>query len=224
MTACLCLLAAAWAVPVHGERLSFVAEWMGIAAGTAEAHTTWEGERWSVEVRSRSAAWLSGLYPVDDRLASTWSPGGGSERYETVFREGRFQQDQVMLFGDGAVSVSRRQLFEEGWRSWTDQYVAAGALEDPVSALWRLRGEGAGRYQVFSGKRAVPVVVTSAGDASVDGVATHRLEVRTVHDGDLRDRMTVWLTADADAVPLLAVVATRAGPVTVRLVERQVRP
>ena len=220
----LCLVVAAGAAPVHGERLSFVAEWMGITAGTAVAETRSRGDSWVFEVRSKSAGWRAGLYPVDDRLSSTWSAATGSSRYETVFREGRFQQDQVMLFDGESVFVSRRQLFDEGWRSWDDRYVSAGALEDPVSALWRLREEGEGTYQVFSGKKALPVVVVGAGAEEVGGVRAHRLDVRTVHDGDLKDRMSVWISADGDALPLRAVVATRAGPVTVRLTGREVLP
>ncbi len=206
----------------EGERLRYEASWMGIPAGVATAETRREGETWVVRVASRSSDWLAGLYPVDDRLTSVWAPGAGSQRYETVFREGRFQQDQVMVFGASAITVSRHQLFEEGWRRWEDSYVAAPGVEDPVSALWRIREAGAGRFDVFSGKRVVPVDVQKVGGAYIDGQATERFDVRTVHDGDLKDRMSLWLTTDEARVPLRAEVATRAGPVTITLIEREV--
>ncbi|MBM4365139.1 MAG: DUF3108 domain-containing protein [Deltaproteobacteria bacterium] len=206
----------------EGERLHYEASWMGIPAGVATAETQRDGQAWVVRVASRSADWLAGLYPVDDRLTSVWAPGTGSQRYETVFREGRFQQDQVMVFDVTAITVSRHQLFDEGWRRWEDRYAAAPGVEDPVSALWRIREAGAGRFDVFSGKRVVPVDVQRAGTETVDGQSTERFDVRTVHDGDLKDRMSLWVTTGEARVPLRAVVATRAGPVTVTLLEREV--
>lgn len=212
-------LAAAW-TPVDGEALRYTAEWMGISAGEAVAVTHRSGAGWETTLTTRSADWLATLYPIDDEARSEWGPTG-SLRYVTRFREGRFQQDQEMRFAADGIHVARRQNFAEGWRAWTNDYPALAGVEDPLSAVLRLRDAASARtLQVFSGKRVVPVVCEAVAEEAVDGVAARRFELRTREEGVLRDRITAWYSTDDAHVPLRAVVHTRAGPVTVRLVER----
>lgn len=212
--------ALAWS-PVAGESLRYVAEWMGIEAGVATAITERHGADWATTLTTRSAEWLAPLYPVDDVVRSEWGPTG-TRRYVTRFREGRFQQDQTMVFGDTGIHVERGQLIDAAWATWANDYAPVPGVEDPLSAVLRLRGiEGEATLQVFSGKRVVPVECGAAVVEPVNGVAARRVELRTREEGVLRDRITAWFSADDARVPLRAVVHTRAGPVTVRLVERR---
>jgi len=215
----LILVAAAWAwTPVDGETLRYAAEWMGIEAGVATAITRRSGEGWTTTLTTRSADWLAPLYPIDDEVRSEWAEGG-SRRYVTRFREGRFQQDQAMGFGETGIHVDRHQWFPEGWRTWSNDYAAVPGVEDPLSAVLRLRSATAAvTLQVFSGKRVVPIECGAPVAELVDGAAAWRIDLRTREEGVLRDRITAWFSADEARTPLRAVVATKAGGVTVRLV------
>lgn len=207
-------------VPVEGERLEYVASWRGIEAGYAVAETRAAGENWSTTVSCRSADWLAILYPVNDVVTSTWELGAGSLGYVTRYREGRFQQDQVLRFGKGRVDVERRQLVKGTWESSTATITAPTGANDPLSAVLALRAGGPGdrEFAVVSGRRSVPVYVTDAGIESLDGQKARRFELRTRDEGVLRDRITAWISEDASRVPLRAVVQTRAGAVTVNQV------
>lgn len=203
-----------------GERLAWTVTWMGIEAGEVTATVAEAGDAWAIEVASRSARWLEPLYPIDDRLVSVWDPATGSRAYTTRFREGRFHQDQRMRFGPDAIVVWRNQRFDDGWRAWEDRYDAAPGVEDPVSALYRLRAAPLAeetRFPVFSGRQAIEVVARLGEREAVGGVPAWPIEVTTEHRGDVRGRLRVWLSDDAARVPLRAVVETRAGDVTLRL-------
>lgn len=219
----LILWASAWAwAPVDGESLRYTAEWMGIVAGEAVAITHKADPGWSTTLTTRSADWLASLYPIDDEVRSEWGPTG-SFRYVTRFREGRFHQDQTMEFSAAGIHVARRQRFEEGWRDWTNDYPATPGVEDPLSAVLRLRDPAAGpTLQVFSGRRVVPILCEAGAVESIDGMDARRVELRTQEEGVLRDRITAWFSVDEARIPVRAVVHTRAGAVTVRLAGRSV--
>ena len=227
------LVAAAGAAPItHGERLEWAVTWMGVSAGSAWATTAVDaaaaGADVTFEAGATSAPWLAGLYPIDDHLRSEWRPGAGSRRYVTRFREGDFQQDQDVRLDGRPITVARSQRFDEGWRTWTDTQAAGPGVEDPVSAFFRIREEAGPvgervRYDVWGGRGAKGVEVWTAGVEVVDGRGALRVEVLTAHtSGDFESKMTVWVSDDADRVPLRAEVRTRAGPVRVTLVRRVV--
>lgn len=204
-------------VPLEGERLEYVATWNGLEAGRAVAETHAAGANWTTTVTSRSADWLAFLYPVNDVVTSVWALRGGSVSYTTRYREGRFEQDQVLRFGDGVVAVERRQKVRGAWQDSTDTVQAPRGADDPLSAVLRLRanGPGDGHLDVVAGRRSVPVEVKDAGLEPVDGRAARRFELRTREEGVLRDRITAWITTDEARIPARAVVHTRAGAVTV---------
>lgn len=223
----LVLVAAALAA-VPGERLEWSARWMGIDAGTAWSVVSPTPEGVRVDAGCRSAPWLAKLYPVEDTLGSEWIPSQGSTRYFTRYREGGYQRDEdVHLRGDPIVA-RRSQLFDEGWKTWEDRYKAVVGVEDPVSAFYRLRDEAGPvgetlRWKVWSGRWPTSVQVITAAAELWEGKPTLRVEVLAEHrTQDLEPKMTVWLSDDADRVPLAATVHTRAGPVDVRLTGRTV--
>jgi hypothetical protein len=209
-----------------GERLDWAISWMGISAGSAWSTTAGSRAGWVFEAGAKSAGWLASMYPIDDLLRSEWTPGVGSSRYVTRFREGRFEKDSDNRFTADAVVVAHTQRFDEGPRSWEDRYAAAPAAEDPVSAFYRLREEAGPvgervHYQVWTGRKSIPMVVWTAAVELYDGQPTFRVEVLTDHGNeDVEPKLTVWITDDAAWVPLAALIRSRAGPVKATLVKR----
>ena len=228
----LLLITAVLAESFVGERL----QWEVQFAGVTGAHL-WstvldgDGETVLIEAGARSADWYTRLYPVDDFARSTWTPGQGSSRYETRFREGRFHQDQDMRLGADEITVLRRQRFDEGWREWSTPYPAAPGAEDPLSmiyALRRLTGEGPWRYPVFSGDKSWPLEVEvlrrdHLTDTVVGDVDVLVLSLRTLHEGDWeqRGRFVVYVTDDERRIPVRLQIKSSIGSMKVVLVEYQ---
>jgi len=201
--------------------------WLGIDAGTAWSTLRGGAEGWVVETGARNAGWLDHLYPIDDWMRSSFGASGGSRRYETRFREGRFHQDQDMRLGPPEVLVARSQRFDEGWRSWESRYRWVEGAEDPISAVYRLRVDAPEvgttvDLPVFNGKRTLTLAATAAPGPEVDGVPTRELTVRSASEGDYAGSVRLLLTEDAWRVPVRAWVGTRAGTVAVALTHRSV--
>lgn len=221
------LLTAAHASPIaSGERLEWAVSWLGVDAGIAWSTTVAQGAAVLFEAGCQSAPWLASLYPVQDTLRSEWTPGAGSVRYVTRFREGGFQQDQDMRFGADAVVIARSQLFADGWRSWEKRHKGVVSVEDPVSAFYRLREEAGPvgervSYGVWTGRKVEAVQVWTAAAEVYDGQPALRVEVLAVRGSeDFEPKMTVWLSDDAARAPLAAELKTRAGPVRATLTRR----
>jgi hypothetical protein len=215
-------VAVAWGwSPTNGERLEYAAVWGGIEAGSATAVTTAAGEHWTTTVTSRSADWIALVYPVNDVVTSTWVLGAGSVSWVTRYREGGFQQDQTVQFGAGEARVTRTQLVRGQWESSSEQFPAPEGVDDPLSAVLRLRAAGPGNHTlaVCSGRRIVQVYVADAGVAPINGTPARRFELRTRDKGVLRNRITAWFREDETRVPVRAVFHTSGGAVTVNLLE-----
>jgi len=216
------LTVALWCSPARAdEQLGFVARWMGIDAGVATAVSVVKDGTRVVTVTAKNAGWLDGLYPIDDQVTSVSYVAGGSKQYVTRFREGRFLQDQDMQFGVGAVLVSRHQVVDGAWQDSQREYKAPFGVEDPVSALYRVRdfalqvGEQRA-IQVFNGKRTLDVLATcDRAETAGDGVVTRHVTFRSAKDGDYDGALELYLSS-AD-VPMLAIVQTKAGPVRIEV-------
>jgi len=216
------LAVALWCSPARAdEQLGFVARWMGIEAGVATAVSVVKDGTRVVTVTAKNAGWLDGLYPIDDQVTSVSYVEGGSKQYVTRFREGRFLQDQDMQFGAGTVTVSRHQLIDGAWQDSRREYKAPSGVEDPVSALYRVRdfalqvGEQRA-IQVFNGKRTLDVLATcDRAETAGDGAVTRHVTFRSAKDGDYDGALELYLSS-AD-VPMLAIVQTKAGPVRIEV-------
>lgn len=224
------LVALAQAAPIEvGERLEWKVEWMGMQAGIAWAELRPDGEGYRIEAGCDTSGMVERLYPVHDRLVSRWSPGEGSRSYTTRFREGGFQQDQVMSFAETGFSVKRTQLYKDGWRTKEDHYDAVQGVEDPVSAFYRLRTydlltSATASFPLFTGRRTVSLVATAQERTVLAGQNALKVDVATQHEGDLQGRFVVYISADEDRIPLQVVVQTKAGPVYATLSRRSVLP
>ena len=215
-----------------GEALEWSVHYGGIQAGSAWARTSENGDgSLRLEAGCRSAPWYERIYMIDDLVTSTWVPGAGSLRYETRFREGGFQQDQVMRLTGTAVEVWRRQLVDGAWRESTTPYTTSEGAEDPVSAIYAMRlaaQDPTWTTPIFTGKTTSPLVVRRVGtehleDTPLGPVDVDVFDLRTSHKGEVEQKggFRVYLSQDSRRVPLRVVVRTNVGPVRADLVNYQ---
>lgn len=199
-----------------GEAMDWTVHYLGMHVGNArvEVHPG-EGGAWLIRGRSWSASWYSRIYNVDDHTTSTWTPGVGSSRYQTIFREGGFHQDQDMRIDPAGITVSRRQRFDEGWRDWEDTYDGPGyPVEDPVTAFYHLRrlelaDGGSHTIPLFSGKRVTTVQIDVEGrevlaTEALGEVPVVRIRISSSRDDELKGkgRIWVWMTDNEEHLPV----------------------
>ncbi len=210
-----------------GERIRWSVTYMKVQAGQAWAEVD-RAEEGALVIRggARNAPWYGRFYTIDDAVQSRWDPAGpGSALYITRFREGGFHQDQRMEIAADGIRVERSQRFDEGWRSWVDDYPGPGvAVEDPTTAFYRVRLlplESGQRYEfpVFSGRETWPlrlVVDPREELETVLGVIpVIPVRVFTEHEGDLEQRgnIVLYLSDDERRVPVRAIMHTNFGPI-----------
>lgn len=213
-----------------GESITWNVRIAGIQAGQAGTHTVdAPGEAVFIDTWVRNAEWYAALYTIDDQTRSTWLPGQGSQRYETRFREGGFQQDQDMRLSAETCTVWRHQHFKEGWREWTTAYPGQPNLEDPVTAVFALRqrrGSGPWSLPVFSGEATWPLdasvvrhdVIEDTPLGDVDVVV---LSLQTRHRGEWeqKGRFLIAFTDDERQIPVQMIIRSSVGHIRVDLVE-----
>ena len=174
MTLLLLLAAAALAgPPLPGERLRWQVRYAGVAAGEAWAEARADPLGMVVEAGCKNAPWYASIYTMSDLVWSTFSPGQGSLRYQTRFREGGFHQDQDMRLYPDRVEVWRSQRIDGAWKEWTDTYAASPGAEDPISAMYALRdlpGEGPWTASVWTGKKTISLSILPRGRTVLDTV------------------------------------------------------
>lgn len=220
---------AALAAGGPGEALVWSVRVAGINAGQAGTRSLeGPGHHITIETWLKNADWYAPIYTVDDSTRSTWSPQGGSVRYETRFREGGFQQDQDMRLDPAGFEVWRRQKGKEGWREWTTPYAAAPYVEDPVTVIFALRessGEGPWSMPVFSGKNTWPLNAELIRRETLEGTALGNVDVRVIalqtrHRGEWEQqgRFLVYLTDDAERIPIRMVIRSSIGAIRVDLI------
>ena len=194
---------------------------MGVPAGNARATTIPAGDHWITILTARSADWLEGLYPLDDRVEAEWGAAHGSVSYATHFREGGFQQDTLTTFLSTGIEISRRSLVRGVWTPEPRTLPPHPDVDDPLSAVMRLRALDPAiphDLTVFSGSRVVPIHAEPAGIEAIGSTEVQRVDLRTVREGVMEDKLTAWFSVDGLRIPVKAVVHTRAGPVEVRQV------
>lgn len=208
------------ASPFDGERLRWQVRYGGVAAGEAWAQASADPLGVKVEAGCQNAPWYAPIYTLDDRVWSTWTPGRGSLRYQTRFREGGFHQDQDMRLYPDHVEVWRHQRIDGAWKEWTDTYPPSPEAHDPVSALYALRqleGEGPWSWPVWTGKKTIQLQVLARGGAHIDtifgSIDVDIFALVAPHKGEVEQRggFTVYLSRDARRVPVRAELKTNVG-------------
>ena len=196
--------------------------WLGVAAGEATSELEAHEGGWRATARARSATWLARLYPIDDRVVSTW--GGVGRAVDAWWREGGFQQDRFVVFDAHGIAVRGRQLRKGAWEPLERRFDPVADIEDPVSAFYALREriDAVGdvwAFPLWSGHRVVRAEARAVAREELGGAPALRVVVAANGGGgtDLDDALVVWLSDDARRVPLAAEIRTRAGLVRVTL-------
>lgn len=170
-------------------------------AGIAWALLHAEGEGYTIEAGCDTTGVVERMYSVHERLVSRWPPQAHS------------------------YSVKHSQKSPEGWRSQEDHYTSEATIEDPVSAFYRLRNEALlpGEtvvFPLFTGKRTVNMVAQVGKELELRGKKVLKVDVSTAHNGEMQGKLTVFMSADENRLPVQVVVQTRAGPVYATLTKR----
>jgi hypothetical protein len=210
-----------------GERITWSVSYGGVTAGTAWAEVRAAGGSLvTLAAGARSASWYEAIYAIDDVVESLWdTAGGGSSRYRTRFREGRFHQDQLMEIAASGIRVWRKQERDGVWEEKVENYPgASGPVEDPQTAFYRIRtlpleAGSSWRFPVFSGKKTW-ILDVSVDDRESLHTALGPLEawpvhIRTRHEGDLVQKgdISVWLSDDARRIPVRIVIHANVGAI-----------
>lgn len=217
---------AAWAAGGVGETMTWDIHYTGISAATARASTTaGPGGTLAIDTWIKNADWYGSLYTIDDHTRSLWTPGGGSTRHETRYREGGFRQDQDMRLQPEGFTVWRRQFFREDdeWREWTTPYDPHPYVEDPITAIYAIReldGAGPWRFPVFSGSATWPLDVKTTERTQLTGtplgdvdVIVYSLQTRHRGEWEQHGRFLVYLTDDERRIPVKIVIKSSIGAI-----------
>jgi hypothetical protein len=176
--ACMCALVAAVCAPsAHaqtnapslwfpvGEALHYTIHWGGIHVGSAVISTSWteeDGRRLLViRMLTRSNAFLSKFYPVDDTIESVIEPESFLPvRFHQVLNEGRFHAQRLTTF-DRTNNVAHFEDLRSGTK---EDFPVAPDARDPVSFMYATRryrftpGE-TNHCQVVSNKKVCDLLV-----------------------------------------------------------------
>ncbi|HVS02257.1 MAG TPA: DUF3108 domain-containing protein [Thermoanaerobaculia bacterium] len=214
-----------------GEELRFELSWLGIVAGTAtmrvEPPTSFAGTpAYRLSTRAVSTPFFSRIFPVDDRLVS-WIDARRfrSLRFEKHLREGRKRSHELVDF-DPAQELARF----EGRAVPTPPDVL-----DTLSAFYfvrtlRLEPGTSERLDVHAGGKNYGLrvdvlsrerIATPFGDR-----AALKIEPHQEYEGVFaqRGRVWIWLSDDANRLPLLLRSSLPIGAITARLVDYRVTP
>lgn len=223
--------AAAWAAPwwEGRERLDYAVAWSGLSVGKAQL---------------TYAAGAKGAYGIDVgvkddsifmTLVDSWHVRGGpdwtSQTWEAVQRENSYRAHKRLTFGKPAAGKVTFENLKSPAEPVEVVDVGVGA-RDVMSALYAWRAEGPAGLKVprtrvvVAGKRpvdltvskGVPVPMALAGGQKVTAM---RVEMQVPRrKGKGVDTWTVWVTDDAEMVPLKIEAQLKFGTFTATLTKR----
>ncbi len=197
------------------EKLVYDLTWGGIKTGAA----TLEIENLDGLVRivstAQSAAWISLLYTVDDRIESVLSRYpqhsslGNPRHYRVRIREGRYRRNKEIIFESG----KNKALYIDHLKGEKKDIVTHENTFDPLSSLYFIR-----TLDVVPGKSVYIYVVDGKKLSNVE-VRVLRRERITTKLGDFdtiviqpllksegifnrRGDMYIWLTDDEKRIPV----------------------
>ena len=228
---------------VPGETMAFEVRIGGILAGEAALAVGDAGEvegRKVIAVRSRIAsAGAAALvkHVVDESTSvidlATARPMSmaadvayGSTRYRT---DATFEGTKVVveLRREGKPKVVR-QVFEFGTSTAHDAHSAMAAIRTwrpeagATRTLWVMGGRRVWRSDVtFAGRESLGTGVGNVAALRLDGVGYRLKSDRSVDTTKVPRRFTVWMSDDADRVPLRVQAETELGDVTIDLLDYQ---
>jgi len=223
--------------PSHGvkvpERFTFDLHWGIVRAGGAIQEIREEGGELVVSSRAFSADWLSGIYPVDDRVESRLQKAEGIilgrvKEFRLKTREGKRVKDRQVIFDHGSRVAHYRDLLKKE------------SLEIPIVPTAR------DVYSAFQYLRTMPLEVGKPVYLDVvDSKRLWRVEVRVLRKERLKTVLGVvdtivvnpmvqsegmfektgaihiWLTDDPRRIPVKMQTKVMIGSITATLVKAE---
>jgi len=227
-----------------GETMAFEVKLAGIVAGEAQlavgAIGDYEGHR-AVVVKSRAAtAGAAALikHIVDEATTVIDFDTGRPLSLETLVEQGDSRTTATAKFTDNVADVTYRKSDEAKPHTMRIDYargaVGAVTVQDAHSAMAQLRGwraaPGARRsVYVVGGRRVWRVDVTFAGGEAIGSALGNRRAIKFTGESfrirrDFKTEtvkptrtFTVWLSDDADRVPLRVAASTELGDIVMEL-------
>lgn len=211
------------------EKLTYLISMFGLPVGSAELEAKHEGEEVLFTLRVRSSAAISSVFPVDD-IVETRHISGKFIMSKIIQHEGTFSSDQGFTVN---LAKKRVSWFDNiGGRSQTVP-VPSDEVIDTLSGIYLLRSRTlqVGKTEIlhiFDSETYadVPVEILSRETIrlpnlqKVDTVVIRPLQQTAGifrRTGDIR----VWITDDANKVPVKIVTSVSLGTVTVELLSAE---
>lgn len=229
---------------VPGETMAFEVKLAGLAAGEAQlavgALGDYEGHR-AVVVKSRAATTGAAALlkrVVDETTTVIDFDSGRPLALDTVVEQGDSRTTATAKFRDNVADITYKKSEEAAPRTLRIDYargaIGAVMVHDAHSAMAQLRGwraaAGARRsVYVVGGRRVWRVDVTYAGGDTIGSAlgnrralrftgASYRVRKNFTAETDRPARtFTVWLSDDADRVPLRVAATTELGDIVMEL-------
>jgi len=211
------------------EKLSYLISILGLPVGNMELEAKNEnGEVW-ISLRTRSNSGLSSIYPVDD-LMETRLLGGNFIISKIRQKEGSFSSD----IGFTIFLRDKRVFWIDRTRNRvSDETIPNSEVLDTLSSFYFLRNRPlqAGKTEIlhiYDGDTYAPVPIEVLRQEEVRLRNTRKVDTLLLRhikqkNGIFRRTgdMLIWLTNDANRVPVRLETSTPVGKVTVELVSAE---
>ena len=214
-----------------GEKLSYRISWSNvIEAGTAElsvAPSTKVTAALKLELKAATTSTLAKGYAFKDEFVSHFDPTIGAPR---LFEKNFSERKRIVKETTNFDQINRTTTFVNS-KNQTKTFTVETGTQDPVSALFALRMIGlrtgvrielpvvdGGRVYLLSAKVVGRELITT----KLGAFDTNRVEVSIRGETTTSERhgITLWITADARRIPVLASVAFPIGAGIVELVNQ----
>ena len=211
------------------EKLSYLITLLGLPVGSVELEAKNENNEVRITLRTRSNGALSSVYPVDD-IMETRHLGGNYIITKLIQQEGSFKSDIAFTI----FLRDKRVFWVDRIRNrYSNETIPNSDVLDTLSSFYYLRNRPLeiGKTEllhIYDGDvyAPVPVEVLRKEEVRLRNLTkVDSLVLRHVkQEGGIFRRtgdMMIWLTNDANKVPLKVETSTPVGTVTVELVSAE---
>jgi hypothetical protein len=223
---------------VTGETLTYEIRWdggrVGLPAGTATLRASAEvsgNAAWRFVATAETADWVSSFFEARDRFVTLADSMLSPLEHVREIREGRRQQDRVFIYDAARRLVTTGQTRDEAMRPDALAFALAPGARDAVTALYYVRtlamvAGSAIDVPLNEAGRNLVLSITTGDEETIEyrgqPVRARRLEpvIRQRVERRKPVQIVVWLSADAQRVPLLIEVDAGFGRVRAELVAR----
>lgn len=213
-----------------GEKLVYNIYWGAIPVAHAEAVTAWEEYEGrtvlAIRFRTRSNAFLSRIYPVNDFIESLVDPVTLLPiRFTKTLNEGRYHCDEVTYF-DHAAGTAR---FEARHREKRKEFPIAESTRDLVSFMYFMRGEAARftvgkeeKFQIMTDEKLYDLFVKPVRKEAIQipgfgKVKTVRFEPEAAFEGIFVRKGRLWLWVSDDERRIITRVRAKVPLASVKI-------